>query len=97
MFSKCLGYFTVDSKSQLDLYMVGTGEISREGQRMTTYDQVWRQACQTAGLPGKILHDFRWVSEECAYEANNTHRPIGACQFSCKRLTFLSVAAYPSG
>lgn len=97
MFSERLDYLTVDSKPQLNLYMVGTGEMSRESQRMTTYDRVWRQACQTAGLPGKILHDFRCASEECVYEANNANRPIGACQFSRKRPTFLSVAAYPSG
>jgi integrase len=26
---------------------------------MTKYDRVWQQACQKAGLPGKIIHDFR--------------------------------------
>lgn len=41
-----------------------TGQIipfvfHREGQRLTKYDRVWHQACQAAGLPGKIVHDFR--------------------------------------
>ncbi len=41
-----------------------TGQIipfvfHKEGQRISKYDRVWGQACQAAGLPGKILHDFR--------------------------------------
>ncbi len=31
----------------------------KDGQRITKYDRVWHRACQAAGLPGKILHDFR--------------------------------------
>jgi len=31
----------------------------KEGKRITKYDRVWQQACQKAGLPGKIVHDFR--------------------------------------
>lgn len=42
----------------------GSGQIiplvfHRSGQRITKYDRVWHQACQAAGLPGKIVHDFR--------------------------------------
>jgi integrase len=29
------------------------------GRRIAKYDRVWGQACQAAGLPDKILHDFR--------------------------------------
>jgi integrase len=29
------------------------------GKRLTKYDRVWHHACQAAGLPGKIVHDFR--------------------------------------
>ncbi len=41
-----------------------TGQIipfvfHKEGQQITKYDRVWKQACQAAGLPGKILHDCR--------------------------------------
>ncbi len=41
-----------------------TGQIipfifHREGRRLRKYDRVWHQACQAAGLPGKIVHDFR--------------------------------------
>ena len=31
----------------------------KDGKRITKYDRVWHRACQVAGLPGKILHDFR--------------------------------------
>lgn len=29
------------------------------GSRIVNYDKRWRQACKDAGLPGKIVHDFR--------------------------------------
>jgi integrase len=29
------------------------------GHRIVNYDKRWRQACQDAGLQGKIVHDFR--------------------------------------
>ena len=41
-----------------------TGQIipcifHREGKQLRKYDRVWHQACQAAGLAGKIVHDFR--------------------------------------
>lgn len=29
------------------------------GQKIVNYDKRWREACQKAGLPGKLVHDFR--------------------------------------
>ena len=29
------------------------------GQKIVNYDKRWRQACQTVGLSGKFVHDFR--------------------------------------
>lgn len=29
------------------------------GQRIVNYDKRWREACKRAGIPGKLVHDFR--------------------------------------
>lgn len=31
----------------------------REGGQLTRVDRAWRTACEAAGLPGRIMHDFR--------------------------------------
>jgi integrase len=31
----------------------------RDGQPIRSYDGAWRAACEKAGVPGRIFHDFR--------------------------------------
>jgi site-specific recombinase XerD len=64
-------YMTVQLRALLEEQREKTLAVQREsgqiipfvfhkgGQRMAKYDRVWQQACQGAGLPGKIVHDFR--------------------------------------
>ncbi len=44
------------------------------GQRIVNYDKRWRQACQAAGLPGKIVHDFRRTAVRNMVRANIPER-----------------------
>lgn len=40
-------------------YMPGGSSSALPVDSGSKYDRVWSRACQAAGLPGKILHDFR--------------------------------------
>jgi hypothetical protein len=35
------------------------GEAQADGKQVKTFYKNWRKACQAAGLPGKLAHDFR--------------------------------------
>lgn len=47
-------------KEQLDKRKPGCPWVfHRKGRRILTFYKAWRDACQDAGVPGKLFHDFR--------------------------------------
>jgi integrase len=64
-------YMTVQLRALLEAQRQTTLALQRQteqiislvfhdhGQRIVNYDKRWKQACKAAGLPGKIVHDFR--------------------------------------